>query len=69
MRNRILAAAILLGATATVSGCQKQERCAPGDSPAVCKVVQQCFRSGTSVEVCREAEKEANAIESNKKRP
>jgi hypothetical protein len=69
MRIPILAAAIVVGASVTISGCKKHERCAPGDSPAVCKVVQQCFRSGTSVEVCREAEKEANAIESAKKRP
>jgi hypothetical protein len=69
MHNPILAVAIVVGASVTISGCKKQERCAPGDSPAVCKVVQQCFRSGTSVEVCREAEKEANAIESTKKRP
>jgi deoxycytidylate deaminase len=67
MGNHILAAVILVVATLIVSGCKKQEQCAPNDSPAVCKVVQQCFRSGTSVEVCREAEKEANAIESNKK--
>ena len=69
MGNPILAVAILVGATVTISGCKKQERCAPDDSPAVCKEVQKCFQSGTSVEVCREAEKEANAIESNKKHP
>jgi uncharacterized protein YgiB involved in biofilm formation len=69
MRNPILALAILLGVAATFSGCKKQEQCASDDSQAVCKEVQQCFRSGTSVEVCREAEKEANAIESTKKRP
>ena len=69
MHNPILTVAIVVGASVAISGCKKQERCAPGDSPAVCKVVQQCFRSDTSVEVCREAEKEANAIESTKKRP
>jgi hypothetical protein len=69
MHNPILAVAIIVSASVTISGCKKQEPCAPGDSPAVCKVVQQCFRSGTSVEVCREAEKEANAIETNKKQP
>ena len=67
MRNSILAAAILLGSTLTITGCKKQEQCAPGDSPALCKEVQQCFKSGTSVEVCREGEKDAKAIESNKK--
>jgi uncharacterized protein YgiB involved in biofilm formation len=68
MHNSILAAAILLGSTLTINGCKKQEQCASGDSPALCKQVQQCFKSGTSVEVCREAEKDAKAIESNKNR-
>jgi hypothetical protein len=68
MHNPILAAAILVGATLTI-GCKKQEQCASGDSPAVCKEVQKCFQSGTSVEVCREGESEANAIESNRKQP
>src|ERR1700722_11300485 len=45
MHNPILAVAIVVGASVTISGCKKQERCAPGDSPAVCKVVKQCFRS------------------------
>jgi len=40
-------------------GCKKQEQCAPGDTPEVCKVVQQCFASGTSTEVCRMGEKDA----------
>jgi uncharacterized protein YgiB involved in biofilm formation len=69
MRNPILAAAILLGATLTISGCKKQEQCDPRDSPALCREVQKCFQSGTSVEVCREGEKDANSVESNKKRP
>lgn len=69
MRKPVPALAILLALSATFSGCKKQELCASDDSQAVCKEVQQCFRSGTSVEVCREAEKEANAIESTKKRP
>ena len=30
----------------------------------MCQEVQKCFQSGTSVEVCREGEKDANAIES-----
>jgi len=69
MHNSTLAAALLLGSTLTISGCKKQEQCASGDSPAVCKEVQKCFQSGTSIEVCREGEKEANAIESNRKQP
>jgi hypothetical protein len=35
----------------------------------VCQEVQKCFQSGTSVEVCREGEKDANAIDSNKHKP
>lgn len=68
MHSSFLAAAILLGSTLTICGCKKQEQCAAGDSAALCKQVQQCFKSGTSVEVCREAEKDAKAIESNKNR-
>jgi uncharacterized protein YgiB involved in biofilm formation len=69
MQNSILAAAILLGSTLTISACTKQEQCDPRDSAAVCKGVQQCFKSGTSIEVCREGERDANAIESKKTRP
>jgi uncharacterized protein YgiB involved in biofilm formation len=69
MYNPILAVAIVVGASVTIGGCKKQERCAPDDSAAVCKEVQKCFESGTSVEVCREGEKEANAIESTRKHP
>jgi deoxycytidylate deaminase len=69
MRNSILATMILVVGTVITTGCKKQEQCASGDSPAVCKEVQKCFQSGTSVEVCREGEKEANAIESNRKQP
>ena len=47
----------------------QKEQCAPGDSPALCKEVQKCFQSGISVEVCREGEKDAKSVESNKKRP
>jgi len=60
--RRALFAAIALTATLAVVGCQKpqeahHEACAPGDSPQLCKEVQECFNSGTSVEVCREGEK------------
>ena len=59
--NRISFAVVaLLTATISVTGCKKQEQCAPGDTPAVCKAVQDCFASGTSVEVCREGERDAN---------
>jgi uncharacterized protein YgiB involved in biofilm formation len=69
MHNFILAVAIVVAASVTISGCKNQKRCATDDSAAVCKEVQKCFQSGTSVEVCREGEKEANAIESTKKHP
>jgi hypothetical protein len=52
----------LLTVTAFLTGCKKQEQCAPGDSPAVCKGVQECFKSGTSIEVCREGERDAMKI-------
>jgi hypothetical protein len=50
----------LLIATFSFTGCKKQEQCAAGDSPAVCKAVKECFASGTAVEVCREGERDAN---------
>jgi uncharacterized protein YgiB involved in biofilm formation len=50
----------LLTVALIVTGCKKQEQCAVDDSPAVCKAVQECFASGTSTVVCREAEKDAN---------
>src|SRR6202034_4531001 len=50
----------LLTAAVALAGCKKQEQCAPGDSAALCKAVQECFASGTAVEVCRESEKDAS---------
>ena len=50
----------LLTTAIVFTGCKKKEQCAAGDSPAVCKAVQECFASGTSTAVCREAEKDAN---------
>ena len=38
----------LLATTIVFTGCKKKEQCAPGDAPAVCKAVQECFESGTS---------------------
>ena len=49
----------LLAFAIAVTGCKKQEQCASGDTPEVCKSVQECFKSGTSVEVCREGERDA----------
>ena len=50
----------LLVTTIVFTGCKKKEQCDPGDAPAVCKAVQECFESGTSAVACREAEKDAN---------
>jgi len=50
----------LLITTLLSTGCKKKEECAPGDTPAECKAVQECFASGTSVAACREAEKDAS---------
>jgi|GEM_PF-1360179 len=49
----------LLTVTVALTGCKKQEQCAPGDSVTLCKAVQECFASGTAVAVCREGEKDA----------
>ena len=49
----------LLAFAMAFTGCKKQEQCASGDTPEVCKGVQECFKSGTSVEVCREGERDA----------
>ena len=62
MKCSYFAAVALLTVTVAVAGCKKQEQCAPGDSPAVCKGVQECFKSGTSVEVCREGERDAMKV-------
>jgi hypothetical protein len=71
MGNFISSAAILLVVSVTVTGCKKlqEPQCASGDSPALCKEVQKCFESGTSVEVCREGESDAKSVNSNKKQP
>ena len=52
----------LLAFTIAFTGCKKKEECAAGDSPAVCKSVQECLKSGTSVEVCREGERDAMKV-------
>jgi uncharacterized protein YgiB involved in biofilm formation len=60
MKRISFAVAALLIASIAATGCKKQEQCATGDTPAVCKGVQECFKSGTAIEVCREAERDAN---------
>jgi uncharacterized protein YgiB involved in biofilm formation len=50
----------ILAVVIALTGCKKQERCAAGDTPEVCKAVQECFASGTSIEICRMGEKDAN---------
>jgi hypothetical protein len=59
MRKYAFAIVILSGLLAA-SGCTKKPECAKGDSPQVCKAFQECLRSSTSPEVCREGEKDAN---------
>ena len=60
MKRISFPAAALLAFTIAFTGCKKQEQCASGDSPELCKAVQECFASGTSTVACREAEKDAN---------
>jgi type IV secretion system protein TrbI len=50
----------ILALVIVFTGCKKQEQCAAGDTPEVCKAVQECFASDTSIEVCRIGEKDAN---------
>jgi len=57
--------AVLLAFTIAFDGCKKQEQCASGDTPEVCKGVQECFKSGTAVEVCREGESDAMKVTTN----
>jgi hypothetical protein len=41
------------------ASCKKQEQCAAGDTPQVCKAFQDCLKSDTSTEVCRMGEQDA----------
>ena len=62
---------LLLILAIAITGCRSQQQvspkqtqesqpqCASDDTPEVCKVVKQCFDSGTSPEVCRMGEKDA----------
>ena len=54
------AAAAALVIMFAFTGCKKQEQCAAGDTPAVCKAFQECLKSNTSTEVCRMGEKDAS---------
>ena len=65
MKRISFPAAALLAFTIAFTGCKKQEQCASGDSPELCKAVQECFASGTGAEVCREAERDANKVKSS----
>ena len=65
MKGSYFVAVALLTVTVAVTGCKKQEQCASGDAPAVCKAVQECFASGTGAEVCREAERDANKVKNS----
>ena len=47
----------------TFTGCKKQEKCAAGDSPEVCKMFQECLKSNTSAQVCRMGEQDANKVQ------
>jgi uncharacterized protein YgiB involved in biofilm formation len=60
MKRVSLSFVALLTTAVALNGCKKQEQCAPGDSAALCKAVQECFASGTAIAVCREGEKDAN---------
>jgi hypothetical protein len=67
MRSSTFTSAFLSLATVTFIGCKKPpQQCALGDSPAVCQAAQACFKSDTSLEVCREAERDANSVDANK---
>jgi uncharacterized protein YgiB involved in biofilm formation len=63
MKANYFVAVALLTVTIAVTGCKRKEQCAPGDAPAVCKAVQECFASGTGTEVCREGERDANKLQ------
>jgi hypothetical protein len=47
------------------ASCKKQEQCAAGDTPQVCKAFQDCLKSDTSTEVCRMGEQDAQGPRSS----
>jgi hypothetical protein len=61
--RRIAIAFVLCSTVLWLSGCKKKIACDPADSDAVCKGFQECLRSDTSMEVCRQAEKDANNMD------
>jgi uncharacterized protein YgiB involved in biofilm formation len=61
--RRITIAFALCTTVFWLSGCKKKIACDPADSDAVCKGFQECLRSDTSTEVCRQAEKDANNMD------
>ena len=66
MRGICIATITFLVSMSLFTGCKKQEKCAAGDSPQVCKAFQDCLKSNTSAEVCRMGEQDANGIEKTK---
>ncbi len=66
MRRICIATITILVSVSLFTGCKKQEKCAAGDSPQVCKAFQDCLKSNTSTEVCRMGEQDANGIEKTK---
>ena len=69
MKYRSFPVVALLAFTMAFTACKKQEQCASGDTPEVCKGVQECFKSGTAVEVCREGERDAMKMTTNPSTP
>ncbi|MFZ0661194.1 MAG: hypothetical protein WAM66_00745 [Acidobacteriaceae bacterium] len=63
MQRLCLATITILVSTLFFTGCKKQEKCAAGDSPEVCKMFQECLKSNTSTQVCRMGEQDANAVQ------
>ncbi len=63
MQRLSFVAITILVSALLFTGCKKQEKCAAGDSPEVCKAFQQCLKSNTSTEVCRMGEQDANAVQ------
>ena len=65
--HRIIVVVALVATLVVLPACKKQVACDPADSDEVCKAFQQCLRSGTSAEVCRMGEQDANKLEKNKR--
>lgn len=63
MQRICIATITVLVSLSLFTGCKKQEKCAAGDSPEVCKLFQQCLKSNTSAQVCRMGEQDANSVQ------